>query len=602
MTTDLSARLSLPAQDRGQPTQTQANAAALTQWLEALPKTNLGQTTRALYEAITELNRVVLSPAQRLQQLDILRPAIYFAAAGLRRHYLNQPIVLPEQSQKVARLAHVMFHELAVGYTLVAIRTLENEKQSGFSQPQQAVATALHRALAGHTQNLLRDALLYRETRRGCWHALHQLAALAWDKHIEDMAIADSQAGDSTIEASYLRALLLGSARAHQLRQDDLLKVFTHSLEWSRLVSFCGRDQGLFIIDIDSDDGPIYRDHYRGSDHALGLDTQALGEHLYAQRNADDEALLGQQLLSNDLLAHLTLAWTTASNRAFLRMDTNEQIEIALGLTATHHFCSGEIDFSLLLSKEGFVRAVPEGNPFLRVEPQTRENRPRDRDVWDSPYLNTGLTQISVDSIDYNIRSHQSGQQSKAVESSKDRDKYRSHQVETVNISPGGFCLKWPPENATQLRTGEIVGIRESNHKNWSIGVIRWVRLLESGPQLGIELLGPTATPFGGRVIQKTGSQSEFQRVLVLPEMKQSGQPTTLITPRLPFRSGQKVVLIYRDKETRVQLIRRLASTAAFSQFEFRRLGTSTPVAEPGNTGAKTPGTDAGFDSLWDNL
>ncbi|MET0379004.1 MAG: hypothetical protein ABW049_08440 [Spongiibacteraceae bacterium] len=599
MTTDLSSRFSLPTQDRGTPSATQSNPAVLAQWLESLPKTNLGQTTRSLYEGITELNRVTLSPALRLQQLEVMRPAIYFAAAGLRRHYLNQPIVLPEQAQKVTRLAHVLFQELATGYTLVAVHTLENEKQSGFSQPRQGIATALHRALVDHTHNLLRDALLYREPRRGCWHALHQTAALAWEQQLERFAVADVQAGDSTLEAAYLRALLLGSTRAHQLRQDDLIKTFSHLLDWSRLVSLCGSDQGLFVIDSDTDDGPIYREHFHrqsGADaHTLGLDTLALGEHLYQQRNADDEALVGQHLLSNDLLAHLTLAWTTASNRAFLRMDANEPIELALGLTATHHFCADEIDFALLLSKEGFVKTKNhQGNPFLRVDTPSRESRPRD--VWDSPFLNTGLAQISVDSIDFSIRN-----QHKAAEGSKDKDKYRFHAVETVNISPGGFCLKWPPESAAQIRTGEIVGIRERNHKNWSIGVIRWVRLLESGPQLGIELLSPTATPFGARVIQKTGPQGEFQRVLVLPEMKQSGQTTTLITPRLPFRSGQKIVLVYRDKETRIQLVRRLMSTTAFSQFEFRRIGTSAPTAGPG-TETKTPGADSGFDGLWDSL
>ncbi len=599
MITDLHSRFSLPAQDRGAPSAAQSNPTALAQWLESLPKTNLGQTTRSLYEGITELNRVTLSPALRLQLLEVLRPAIYFAAAGLRRHYLNQPIVLSEQAQKVTQLAHVLLQELASGYTLVAVQTLENEKRSGFSQPQQGVATALHRTLVNHTHNLLRDALLYREPRPGCWHALHQTAALAWEQQLERFAVADPQAGDSTLEAVYLRALLLGSARAHQLRQDDLIKTFSHLLEWSRLVSLCGSDQGLFVIDSDSDDGPIYREYFHPKDstntHTLGLDTRALGEHLYQQRNADDEALVGQNLLSNDLLAHLTLAWTTASNRAFLRMDANEPIELALGLTATHHFCADEIDFALLLSKEGFVKTKNhESNPFLRVETPPRENRPRD--VWDSPYMNSGLTRISVDSIDYNIRN-----QHQNTERTKDKDKYRFHAVETINISPGGFCLKWPPESATQIRTGEIVGIRERNHKNWSIGVIRWVRLLESGPQLGIQLLSPTATPFGARVIQKTGPQGEFQRVLVLPEMKQSGQPTTLITPRLPFRSGQKVALVYRDKETRVQLVRRRASTTAFSQFEFRRLGAAAATADSGAE-TKAPTDDSEFDSLWDNL
>ena len=598
MSRDLLSRFALPAQDRAASSLFQANSAALVQWLETLHKTNLGETTRALFETLTELNRVELNPALRLQLLEVLRPTIYFAASGLRRHYLNQAIVLPEQSQKVTKLAQVLFQELAIGYTLVAVHTLLNERQSGFSQPQQGVATALHRALTDTTQNLLRDCQLYRVARRGCWHSLHQLAVLAWEQQLERLAVADQQGGDSTLEAAYLRALLLGSANTFQLRQEELAKLFSQLLDWSRLVSLCGANEGLFAIDPDSDNGPIYQPHFQSSSahcQVLGLDTRALGEYLDQQHSNDDDVAISERLLSNDLLAHLTLAWTQVSNRAFLRVDAHEPIELALGLTAAHHFIAGEIDFALLLSKEGYVKIHrPNDNPFLRTDTPSRESRPRD--VWDTPFTNTGLAQVSVEAIDFNIR-----QQHTATEHVKDKDKYRFHAVETVNISPGGFCLKWPPESAAPVRTGEIVGIRERNHKNWSVGVIRWVRLQESGPQLGIELLSPTATPFGARPIQKTGPQGEYQRVLVLPEMKQTGQPTTLITPRLPFRSGQKVVLVYRDKETRVQLGKRFTTTAAFSQFEFRRLGNTAPTLQPDTT---KPGADAGsgFDTLWDSL
>ena len=283
----------------------------------------------------------------------------------------------------------------------------------------------------------------------------------------------------------------------------------------------------------------------------------------------------------------------SASTRTFRRMDAHERVEIALGLAATHHFCSGEMDFALLVSKDGYLKIHrQEDNPFLRVDPISHESRPPD--VWDSPFNNAGLAEVAVDRIDYNIRK----QYATSVRA-KDREKYLSHRVETINVSPGGFCLKWPRENPAQIRTGEIVGIREYNHKNWRIGVIRWVRVAESGPHLGIELLGPSARPFGARVVQKTGPQGEFQRVLVLPEIKATGQPMTLITPRLPFRSGQKVILIFRDRETRIQLVHRVATTAACSQFEFRRLDNPVTTTEKV---AQTPGMGAGLDSLWDNL
>jgi hypothetical protein len=100
-------------------------------------------------------------------------------------------------------------------------------------------------------------------------------------------------------------------------------------------------------------------------------------------------------------------------------------------------------------------------------------------------------------------------------------------------------------------------------------------------------------------MINKTGPQGDYQRVLVLPEVKQIGQPTTLIAPRLPFRVGQKVSLMQHNKETRVQLTRKFASTASFNQFEFRSLNTTTPETKP-DPAADKP--DSGFDILWDSL
>ena len=596
MTANPATRLNLPLQDREQLTTCPSTPQALASWLESLPKTNLGQTTRSLFEAVTDLNQVKMAPVLRQQLLEVLRPAIYFAASGLRRHYLNQAIILSEQAQKVARLAHVLFHELAVGYALVATHTQALEK-SGFAQPEQAIALALHRAITDETQNILRDCQLYQPVSKGVWLQVHQLAALAWEHRLEYSAVADAQGGDCTVETAYLRALLLGSANSYRLRQEDLTKIFALLPAWSRHVTLCGPAKGLFVIDPNSDEGPAYRALLPTeslSSKLLGLDTRALAEHLLQLRHSDDDALPDPNSPSNDLLAHLTLTWSTASTRAYLRIDRNEQIDIALGLTATHHFCSGELDFALLLSKDGYLKLNrSDENPFLRVEQKPREHR--QRDIWDSPFLSNGLTQIAVDSIDYGIR-----QQQASTVKTRDKDKYHAFTAETVNISPAGFCLRWPPENPVLVRTGEIIGIRERNHKTWSVGVIRWVRITESGPQLGIELLSPTATPFGARVIQKAGPQGEFQRVLVLPEVKATGQPTTIITPRLPFRAGQKVVLIYRDKETRVQLVKRVASTPAFSQFEYRRL--DNPVAKPSSASGESTSMGKGFDSLWDSL
>lgn len=445
------------------------------------------------FSAVTELNRVQLAPSLRLQLLETLRPTVHFVGSGLRRHYLNQPIVLPEQAEKVSRLAHVLQQQLAAGYMLAALQGIGLGRQRGL--PAAELATCLHRAISELSQKLLRDFSLYRDAQPGCWHRLHQLAQLAWRQGVEHQAVSDED-GASNIEAAYLRALLLGSAKTHQLRQADLPRVYRKLLGWSRSVSLCGPQQGLFTIDPGADSGPVYREFATPGPGWLGLDTRALASQLVEERAevAAGEGTLSDAELSSDLLGHLVHTWSTASKRAFLRMESNEEVDIALGLAAAHHFIAGETHFNQLLTGSAPEQLARPDNPFLAtgVPPRATERRLERRapgadrrDIWDSIYSQrSNTTQVSLETIDYHIRSHQS-----SGDAERERERYRSHRVRTVNLSPGGFCLRWPPENATQIRTGEIVGLRENDSRAWSVGVVRWVRLQANGPQLGIELL-----------------------------------------------------------------------------------------------------------------
>ncbi len=136
---------------------------------------------------------------------------------------------------------------------------------------------------------------------------------------------------------------------------------------------------------------------------------------------------------------------------------------------------------------------------------------------------------------------------------------------------------------------------------NWSIGCIRWVSHTQANTQLGIELISPSAAPYGGRITQKTGDPSEYIRVLVLPENSVLSQPVTLLTPRVPFKEGNKVVINQRGKEVHVQLTKKINETGAYNQFEFRRKVSLENPGDQDPTG-KDDTTNDEFDSLWSSL
>ncbi len=186
----------LPRQDLTEPSLFDATDVAVATWAEQLPKANLGETSRLLFQALQELNRVRLHPTLRLDMLEELRPVLYFVAAGLTKHYLNQPIVMPEKAQKVAELSHSLRDQLTTGYILAALHA------DGMARSEQGVnqllSKSLHRAITELGDLLLLHTQLYRDPPAGTWLKLHQMMLLAQQNMLDQQPIEDDLIGRST--------------------------------------------------------------------------------------------------------------------------------------------------------------------------------------------------------------------------------------------------------------------------------------------------------------------------------------------------------------------------------------------------------------------
>lgn len=592
-------RLKVPHQDLDRCQFFASDPDSAQNWISSLPMANLGSTTRQLYQAVTELNRVRMLPNKRMPLLELLRTPIYYVTRQLTRHYLNQPAVLPEQGRKVADLAHALHLHLATGYAIVATHTAALGKRAGVGKPDRLIVQALHRSITDHTLNMLRHFQLYEPVDEGVWNNLHQFYNLAKQHSLKDQIVADSEFGACTIEHCYIRALLMGCSNPNQLRQEDFMGIFSPLTKWASLCELGNNPSALFVIDPAGDKPAVYRALYESliQPNWLSLDTRKLVEHLNAVREkADNTSLKVKEdkfVISTDLLGHLVISWGIMSKRMFMRMESQDDLELCLGLSATHHFIAGEMPFeSLVQDKGASTYTMQLENPFLKAQNQVKRNK----DIWDSTYeKNLGDTEVALESIEFNI------QQNDAKQAKQGKSKYHYQQVNMLNSSAHGYCIEWPKDIKAQLKTGEIIGIRDAMSHNWSIGTIRWVSHNEQNTQLGLELISPSAAPYGGRIIQKTGGQSEYMRVLILPEISALSQPVTLLTPRVPFKEGNKVVINQRGKEVQVQLTKKINETGAYNQFEFRRTA-SFEKTDKNNTADKSAPLDDEFDSLWGNL
>ena len=589
-----------------------ASVRGVTGWLAGLPKANIGETARQLYQALIELNQLRIASDTRLQLLELLRPDVDFVCNQLEKHFVNQPIVLSERPRKVAGLCQALHNHLAVGYKLIVIRVVSQPDR----ERHQLLSIALQRAIHCLGALLIRSTQLYGPAAPGLWLELHQLYQLAVEQGTERLLIRDPLARHAkglSAEQSYLASLLLGCARCNQMRQQSIVKLAAALEAWSGMaqIQAVGAAGSLFLFSPLVDGPPRYRSLFpeREQQNLLGISTQPLveviEEHLrLAPDNRQLTRLPAAAGLDDDLLRHLCSAWGAISERTFQRIPAQGSLTLCIGMTALHYQLAGQRPFNEVLELQGTSnRAV------FKLHNGAA-------DVWANAFdaqsstVELLPTHDHIEFVSPNLTRTAAAVKTAAPASAQPRrpsetENHPLYQVQLVDHSPGGYCLAWEGEVPGQLQTGELLGLREGSSQSWSIAVVRWIRQVRGGStQMGVELIAPQAQPCGLRLLRKDDQGSEYLRALLLPEIGAISQPAMLIAPRLPFQEGHKVLIKREGEEQRAVLNRRRTGTGNYNQFEYRSLGQVAPERETPVTGWKThtAGGDEDFDSLWKSL
>ncbi|WP_426415803.1 GTPase [Aestuariirhabdus sp. LZHN29] len=560
---------------------------ALEEWLNGLPKANLGEISRQLYNALTELNKLDSKPQLRFQLLELIRSTVYYTLDALSKHYLGQSVVLNEQQKKVANLAQALQMGLATGYKQVILdcHAAEGERT--------LCGNAIHRAMAELSRAQLRAYQLYCPPPRYLWLELGQLYQASESLHLLDHEVADKQnhyLKSSTPRTLFGRIALLGCSRPNQLRQADLSQVFDVLELWSSLaeVQVIAQHDPTFIINLEADLPPSYFALTREpvTLASRGLNSVPLMQALQQAKKmpampGDDGTLTIPKSMSPELIKHLIQAWGPLKERSFKRISTHGTLQITVGLSATHYFLSGEKDFNEQLiayssaSRKARFMAGGVGS-----------------DAWSSAF-----------DADVSDRKQfaplREGEEIKFKHSDdKTVSHYQIHETQLEDTSPGGYCVIWPGNLPTQTQSGELIGVRETSTEQWSLAVIRWIKV--DSPEralMGVELLTPNAEPCALSLLRKSSDSSLAMRAFLLPEIKAIAQPATLITPLRPFEEGSKILLNQHGHERRGQLTHKIMGTRSFSQFDFKFLQQllDTQTNTPGAAGAD----DEDFTSVW---
>ncbi len=594
----------LPGRDLKALTFSRPDKTSIESWVNSLPVADVGKSTRMLYLAVKEVCELDTSPATRLEILDALRPAIHYACDGLRKNYIHQPIILPEQPRKIANLCQALQNFLATGYVIAACQC--NEKMGSIiKKPTALMSHAIYNAMIEYGNLMMRDYLLYRPGTDGFWKTVHRLFQLArkYNLHVLTQTNEDLEDKNSTIEHCYMQLLLWGCIKANQMRQDDILRLQKHLWGWARQVKLAALDksqESAFVVDPTMDIPPIYQKFYKGKypPTCQSLSTDILIENL---KQLSAPLAQKQSGLTSNLINHLILAWGVFTGRTFMRLEANSELALCIGLTTTHYFLANKKPFSTFIYGNNPPKAV--GASPAQFKEQLRPNQKLD--IWDESLFGTTAkseAQVTMESIDFHIRN---GGNSMMTFTGSDKEKYQDFKVSVVNMSPGGYCLEWDNDIPHTIKAGEIIGVKEDHHNTWNIGSIRWVRQnKEKSLQIGVELLSPNATPYGARVADFEGHpKSDFMRVLVLPEIKTAGQPGSILTPAVAFKSGQYVLLASDGNEKCVELKKLISSTGSYFQFAYEHVKSVASSTSSGKiTGVVGNSDEADMDSVWSLL
>ena len=558
----------------------------LSVWINALPRANLGETAKQIYTVLLQTNQVAYPYQDRLRFLESLRETLEYVTRSMKKHFIGVSLPLPDKNHKIASITKELYSCMATGYKIALEDMLANNLMI-FDKKHLAMLT--HRSINYIGQNFLAAYQSYSPFSDKYWGELHKLYDFAEKRKLLKIKIRDEHhpfVDKTSISNEYTRILLLSLASPYHLRQGEAGKVFDALERWLtgpiiRPIDVADKECGKFVDNLDLAHAPsalhlASTQDLNDASRLRIIETCDLAEKLeYELKNNEDVGAstittidIAHPDLSHDLMRRLLIAWGVTSKRYFPRTDKNEQIKIAIGLSAAHQFITKKAQSveDGQYSNKFHHRAHFESNEvnLNSIDPNATSN-----DVWGLIYP-SGLANGLEPLVEHELSLQDPNKINLDSEDTATKQ-YQTDNWLIVNESAKGLMVNNKDEFHNKAQVGELVSIqRQTNgHTNkWSIGVIRWLKFNpDKSLQMGIETLNPNGAAVGIRAISTPNAP--LQRSLMLPELKNLKQPACLITNPVQWREGHKITINMLGKEIPATLTKSIQNTGLFAQFEF---------------------------------
>lgn len=502
--------LSLPGTDPVLQQKVETRPRAVAEWLDGLPFATPLEAAQQILMGLYALNRHALDDSDRAELLALYRPAVARAAASLETLIADAGLPPPPQPRQAGALLRELRIEFGTGYRHV-LQGLASHRLMRAGTKRIAVAAA--RALAASYDILYACALTRTMAPAGLWREIHQIHAYAQASGAADIAVDDAPMPTT----AYVQAVLLARADPPHMSHAELLHTRLYLDKYARravLAAAPVRGHRGFAVPIhgDAPPSPVMRGPAQDS---LWLDTDVLCKHLEAValhlRTGDTPSRLrlpdGMQSETTELLCgYLARQWCAGPQRAFRRhAPPDKTVSAVSGLAAIHALLD------------------PGPPPPVAGVP----TRP-------SPTATGAPAQWMV-----------------------------------ANDSAAGLALIGHADASMNLRVGDPLAVREQAGGDWSLGVIRWLRMRD-GQQIefGVERLSPGMEAVWVRPLWGHASGSAHTALFV-PGIAALKQPDRLLLPRHLYQLGVEAEVIHGGRTYLVAFGKRTDPTPGFDLIEF---------------------------------
>ncbi len=567
-----------------------ANKNDFKDWLAGLSLHNLGDSARQLFVTLKELSILEIDEQLRFELVESLRSPIQTIIQSMSRQYYSQSLNLDQRADRISNLVQSFLSYQIIVYDAIAERVTQQVNNTNFNlfniKQKKALlqlsALSTHRCLSALTSLMFEVQMLYQKLPAGFWLKAHASYARIRSQgltHYEYEDVHNIYVPKLTIERVYIILVIMGVINSNKLRQSEIKAIHHCSEFWSAYVKISQDDTPYqtYSINPHSDTAPIFITKARESiKDALFVNTQDLFQHFKGLMSSQPHYAhpAEQKQVSTALRAHLLHNFSSASERAHKRHSYTGSVEISLGILSAHYYLSGGKSFESILNIQRDYSLPKE---FLSMH---------------------NFGQVDAN-IDIEFPQHQEKKKEQALS-----EQIEIYQCDVVNISPGGYCLRWQGDSPTILRTGELIILREASDNIWHIGLIRWVnQAAAKSLEFGLEIISSRGKPCGMRAANKHDEIESFKRAILIPEIQNLNRPATIIAPAFAFHSNQTVYLRSGHEEIQVRLNDKFLITQSFIQFQYSLIEKeflSTNVEKKHNIDSKSPSSFE--DEVWNIL